>query len=533
MKGMWMRIAVLSFLVCAGIASAQEKQTSAQRLVDQLPPELLGFVATSGGDDLQADFDQSNLGKVWHEPSVQTFYQQIKSELLKKLYTEIKKENDKTGTTTALELAKLLLRSPMVGAVGASRTLAKPEVYGFLIVQAGDRQKAIADNITAIERLAQAGDILDVTIGSVKMHRSKFEDGTPALWGWVGDRFIVVVNDEKAEIVSYLTQHAAAPTANSAYRAALAKVPGTDDLKLVYVDVAKIIDTINRHLQGQTTQPMPQPLAQILNALGLQNIQSLTGRYGFSGPDSVGNIFLAVTNPETSLFACFRPVDLGLLDLVPAQAVEAKTANVDLAGLYDRVMNTIKTVDPIKYLEAEKKITEFETQAGFKIRGGFLENLAGPLVTYSMPSAGMMMSPAGGVLILRLKDAKQFEQSLLALEKYIAELAQGNLQITVQKMDDQDFHIWVIPQLALMQVSPCWTIRGNDFVIAPNASTCQAAVNHATTRDAAASSIRTVPGFKQVAQNLPEKIISFHYIDRHGRPAEGPDPVAHGPAPGQ
>lgn len=515
-------VVVFSTLVIPVLALGQEDPSPAEVLVGRLPPGLLGFLAISGSDDLKADFDKSSFGKAWHESSVQTFYTQVKDQIWAKVFRQIDESKDKARLKAALSLLRRVVRSPMAVGVGASPSAEGPKIHGFLVVQAGPRRAEMADNVSTLERLAGPGKIGEVAIDGVTLHTVKEKhkvNEPPILWGWVKDYFVVVVNDEKAAIVRHLSRDAA--PAAPGYHAAIARVPGTGDTKILFLDIEKISQAALAHTQAQSTQPARNSCREFLKELGLDHVKSFVARAGFTGPDMVGNTMLTIDHADQTIFSDFRPVDLAILDLVPANAMEVKVSNMNFADLYDRIMAAIKTAKPEKHGELEKKIAEFEARAGVKVRQGILENLAGPAVGCTLPSTGMVNPLLGNkVHLLKLNDAKTFKESFLALERFITERSEGKVQATVQEVNDQEYHVWVIPQLALLQVAPCWTIRDRTLVIAPTIAGCQAAVNHAATQNAAATSIRTAEPFKQITKDLPEKMISFRYVDHKAKAAQ-------------
>jgi len=76
-------------LVASGTVFAQP--SPAEELTRVLPDDVLGFVATSGGDSLKADFKKSILGRMWNDPAVLAFGKSLEQELLPKLQQEMNK----------------------------------------------------------------------------------------------------------------------------------------------------------------------------------------------------------------------------------------------------------------------------------------------------------------------------------------------------------------------------------------------------------------------------------------------------------
>ena len=74
-------------LAASGTVLAQS--SPAEELTRVLPDDVLGFVATSGGESLRAGFEKSTLGRMWNDPAVEAFAESIEQELRKKFQQEV------------------------------------------------------------------------------------------------------------------------------------------------------------------------------------------------------------------------------------------------------------------------------------------------------------------------------------------------------------------------------------------------------------------------------------------------------------
>ena len=74
-----LKICVLISLISVVCSSSVEGATSAvEKLLIVMPDDVVGFVATSGEDELKPAFEKAILGRIWNDPGVQSFYQSIK-----------------------------------------------------------------------------------------------------------------------------------------------------------------------------------------------------------------------------------------------------------------------------------------------------------------------------------------------------------------------------------------------------------------------------------------------------------------------
>ena len=180
------------------------ENSPAEELVTVLPDDVVGFVATSGGDSLKSPFEKTILGRLWNDPAVQTFYQSIKKELLLKIQPQMNNPEVAMVIDTVADFAKLALQRPIIIGAAQKETTEGPPVYGFAILDAGPRKAEIASALTKLEALADEGDIIEVEVGSVKMHGPEHSGDVPGYWGWVGNHLVFAINDGQGLAIKYL-----------------------------------------------------------------------------------------------------------------------------------------------------------------------------------------------------------------------------------------------------------------------------------------------------------------------------------------
>jgi prepilin-type processing-associated H-X9-DG protein len=503
----------VAFFLLVGLVpplGAAGQVSPVDKLMTVLPDEVLGFAATAGGEHLKGQFEKSTLGRIWYDPEVQSFCQSIKEAVVAKIQQEAHDPNVAGAPQTILNLVDLVTDRPLI--VGATRKQSPqgPGVYGFAILDAGERKAQIASDLAKLEALAGKGEIVEITVGSLKMRGPKDAEDLPVYWGWVGNYLVFAANENEGLAVKYLSKP------RPAVPDYLSTVSGGGELLVAYAGYEKIFALITEAVEQEGSEADRDSVTAVLTELGLNKVGARAARAGFAGPDVVCESFLAVPAPQTGLFAALRPVDLGVFDMAGAGAVSCAAVNCDLAGMYDTVMGAIKAAAPAEaYAEIQEGITEFELQTDLSIREGLLESLAGPMVSYSLAAGVVMEAPGGGtVAIARLKDTPKLEKQMLALEGFAAAKSNGMLQVSSQvQSDGRTYHSWVIAPLAMMQVMPCWTTVNDHIVIATNPSLCSLAVKQIVSSDAANKSIRTTEGFKEVTTKLPTEPIFLCYTD--------------------
>jgi hypothetical protein len=479
-------------------------------MVRVLPDDVLAFIGTSGVDELKPNFEETVLARMWDDPGVQTFYQSIEKELLSKLRQGMQDPGAVRKFETVADFIKLVVNRPIIMGAALKEVKDGPPIYGFAIIDAGPRKAEIASALSRLEALVDKGDIIETSVGSLRMHGPRVTDDVTGYWGWVENHFVFAINDGEGLAIEYLQK------SRTAAPGQLKKVPGTDDALALYVDCQRIVGLVKTVTGQEGASEQLNQDAVVVKELGLNNVKSFAARLGFAGPDVVSSEFLEVPQPRRGILADVGTINLSMFDMVDARAVNTATVNWDFAGMYDTTMGAIKAATPGDvYAEIQNGIASFESKAELNIHKGLLENLSGPMVYYALPSGITVEVPGGGaVVIAKLKDAPLFEKTMIALGSFAAAKSKGKLQVSSQvQSDGRTVHSWLVPPLAIMQILPCWTVVNNHFVIASNPALHNIAVKQVTSVSLGTESIRNTEGYKKVTAALPDNLISFSYTD--------------------
>jgi len=487
---------------------AVAQSSPAEKLVNTLPDNVVGFVATSGCDSLKSAFEKTIIGQIWNDQGVVTFRESIKKELMSKAGQEMPELKEANVFEMAEGIIRQVTARPFV--IGAARkdTTQGPPIYGFAILDAGPRKAEMASSLEKLESYADEGDIVEIEVGSVKMHGPKDPGDVPGYWGWVGNYFVFAINDGDGLAIKYLQSNVSRPS--PVY---LKNVPGTGDALVAHVNLDKIFNILSliAGMEGGEGEEVFAAVQAVIRELGLNNVNSFTERVGFDGPEIVSNCLLEMPEPRTGLVANLKPVDLSMFDMADPGAISATAVNCDIGGIYDTIMKAARTVIGEDFVEVENAIAAVESELNFKIRQGLLESLNGPMLSYVLPGGATMQSPQGGfVIIAGLKNAKLWEESMAALGTFATKQSEGMVQVSSQVQDGRTVHTWAVMPLAMAQVMPSWAVLGDRVVIGSNPATLTSAVNQI---DSGTKSIRSTDGFRKVTAKLPDNLISFKYGD--------------------
>lgn len=492
-------------IACSNTCNAQG--SSAQKLTTVLPDDVLGFMATSGGDELKPAFEKTILNQIWKDPGVQTFYQAIQKELMAKLQQETNDPNAKKAVDIVLNFAGLVKNRPFIVGMAQKQAMEGPPFYGFAILDAGARKAEIAAALTTLEGMAGEGDIVDVKIGSATLHGPKDNDDAHGYWGWIGNYLVFAINDGEGLAIKYLQGSAMSrPMPNY-----LQKVPANNDALAVHINPEKALQLVGNIATMEGGEKEFAIVKSVIKELGVDKIKTITSRVGFEGSNLLVNELIEMPEPRTGIFANTKTIDMKMFDMVDARAMSAAAFNCDMAGIYDTVMNAIKGAAGEDFAEVQQGIAELEGQLQFKFRDGLLASLNGQMVFYVLPGGVMAQSPQGGfVIIAGLKDAKLWEQTLTALGKFATEQSKGMVQISSQIQNDKTIHTWAVMPLAMAQIMPCWVVSGDNVIIASNPAMCNLVIEQ---MGPGKNSIRSTAGFKNATANLPENLLSLQYND--------------------
>ncbi|MBN1844540.1 MAG: thioredoxin family protein [Sedimentisphaerales bacterium] len=486
-------------------------------LVERIPDETMALLMTSGGAHLAEAFNQSILGQICHDPQVQDFYSQIKSQIMQMIQQGGNGGEEQAFFAMFQQIAPLVLDRSFL--VGLARLPAESEaqvpLYGYLFLEAGPNKDKLDAFLKQLEGQFGPEALVEKRLGDYTFHQWKESNDLPAYWGWADSYFVLAVNDAQGAAVKYLagTAKRDLPAAD-----ALARVHSQTDILAVHADFRRLGSLIGAQIDQDDPQAKKKILA-VLEVLGLSKVSALTARMGFAGKDMISEAYLEVPSPSTGLLGTLKPIDQKLLDRVDAQAVSAGTCQIDMPGVYDTIMEAIRKAapGPQEYQEVQDAIASFEQQMGFQIRRDILESLAGPMAVYTLP-AGLMMEAQNGALVVccALRDEGRMEQALQKLENFASTVAQqeaeGMLQISTVPQDGRTMHVWTIAPLAMLQVSPTWVVADGHWILATGPEVAGRAL--AQLKNAGPSQgLRATKQFQSIASGLPAEMMMLSYTD--------------------
>jgi hypothetical protein len=507
MRKMWLHLCVVSVLTGPGSADwvlAASQPTSAERLARLVPEDTLAYVATSGIDELRPAFEKTVFQEFINDPNVKSVIDKV-TVLVR---TEFVSEANDTGQAALLQLLKSVYRRPVLAGVAQQKTVDEPGIYGYVMLDAGPSKAQITAALTAVEKAAGAGEVIEKTVHGVKVHEPNEQDDVPVYWGWVDEVLVVGVNDSQHLAIKDLTAGRSASAMPT-----FSRLPGAGDAIVLSVDIQKAHGLLMAMMKKEANPEALRTAVIISKELGLADLRVLTLRAGFKDRGMTFDGLLLTSDVQGPILRRFRPADLSMLDAMDPNTLTATVWNIDLPGLYDLAMQTAKAVaSPSDYAEIEKTIAEAEGQLGFKIRQDLLAGLAGPAMLCGVETPGSLPA-SGAILVAKLTQPETVDKALALLAKIGVEKSGGQLHVGSTTVEGCTLRCVSATALGMFQIMPTWAVVKDRLVVATNSPLCERTVRQFISGALPKQPLRTTPAYRQVCGNLPSDVVGLQFTD--------------------
>ncbi len=338
------------------------------------------------------------------------------------------------------------------------------------------------------------------------------EDEAAAVWGWWGEQIIFVLHmgePAEAEFTRLLTDGVAA--AGEQFRQ-LAREPVIYTFSLKPTDLLNRIGVIMDADDGEEFANVRKALEN----LGLNNMREIRSLARFTGADISIDEAIELTGPRKGLLAQFKPVDAAWLAQVDSRATGVTMAHVDASGIFDCIMQTIRSAVPEKELaDVEKGLAQAEKEIGFKIRDDLLASFAGPVILQSFtPGTLSEAYMGGGIITANLTNTEAFTLAMVQIENLINDNSDGMIQVQTMPAGEQTLHVWSCPPMAMLGVTPVWTVQDNRLVCSSNMPMMELMRQRlGAAKDAPENSFLQSSPWKTLQATVPPSLLLFQYED--------------------
>lgn len=494
-----------------GVSQAQHPASDAEALMVCLPEDTVLCLAGSSLQSIKPHIDKGVLGAAWRDQGVQSFVKEILAGMTPILQKALPHANPAT-VPMAIRGAKTLIKCPRLFAVAPSHVPESVGIYGLLVIDAGQHKADMLALIEPLEDMIGTDEFETHTLGAVTVKAFKDKDDLPLYWAWVGDRFVLAINDP-----GHLAIRAIQKEAWHA-KDRFSRVPGRGDLMLAYADYPACLAALTGALEYHEDEEAALMVKKIWQTLGFSGLKEKVARIGMTDSGLVADALVTLSGPREGLMSLARPVSRDQFRGVNASAMEALAFNWDLPGAYDLAFKVLKQAcDPEEYAEVQQALKDFESQLGLSIRQDLLEPVTGPVVGYTIPPATIPEAAMGGsVAVLQVSDTKAFLTSLQKIGKLAQSMGEGKLQISTQTVQERTYHCCVIPMMALAQVIPTWTRVDDHVIFATSVPLCQYAADQMEM--GGNNSLYTQEALVNLNQSGPSKnLLSLTYTDSRAK----------------
>jgi len=495
---------ILISVSCLGWPLLVRGATSAEQLASRVPEETLAFIATSGFEELRPAFEKTVVSQFINDPNVRSVIDKVTALIQAKIEVD---SNDHTAKAI-LQAFKAIYRRPILAGVAQQKTQEGSGVYGYVFIDAGTSKDQIAAALAKIEATAEKGEIVEKIVNGAKIHEPNEQDDVSVYWGWAENTLAVGLNDDQHLTIKDLATRRSGP-----YSTTLRQLPSRGDALVIHVDLKGLHGLMMSVVKEHGDQDDLRIVNALSKELALSDLQALALRMGIQDKGFVVDGQLKTTRPNGPFLRLLRPADLSMLDTTDANTISAEVWNLDLAGLYDLVMQTAKAVAPSEdYAELEQGLTEVEGRIGFKIRQDLLAGLAGPmsLCTVEVPNS---TPPTGAILMAKLGQPEAVDKTLAALAKIVADESKGSVQIGSTVQDGFTLRCVSGTTLALAQIMPTWVVAKDRLILATNTALCTQALRQFLSGAKPKNPLRATASYKQVCGKLPDDVLLLEFVD--------------------
>jgi hypothetical protein len=470
------------------------------------PEECLFYYAWNGAATPDAK-SKNQTEQLLAEEEIRKFVTAIESELTGLLQRSM--QGDPQAQTLAQSLPgvlKTLLTRPAtiyvskvaIGQFG-------PDVKAGLVVHAGPDAQKVAAAVQQLEGLIAAQlppqlGLQDLVVGGAKLRTIPLPPGLA--WGFKGEYFLLAIGQGAADdIVGKLDGKSTTPA--TWLKKLKEQLPIDRPGHVGYINVAGIIAAALPLAANPQTGAADPTVGATLEALGLKQVQSIGWISGLDSTGMAEKTLISTQGEPAGIFAALAGKPLAAADLkaIPRDATYGVALRLDLADIYQRVINGIGKVNEQARNEALAGVQGFEAQAGFQLLTDLFQPLGDTWCIYGMPQAapaagatpsaatpplpGTIPSPdaspfaglsqvTGVALVVKVRDRQTLEATLqkLLAKARDALAAQGG-QTTIKDSKFRGTQVYYLKKddSQTLPIAPAWCLTDDRLVIAIDPNT--------------------------------------------------------------
>jgi hypothetical protein len=317
--------------------------------------------------------------------------------------------------------------------------------------------------------------------------------------------------------------------ADPEFRACTGRVGNAGSEFRLFLRVAPLFDLAVKGLSMAPADALPSFLTPLgvkaaLSALGLDGLRALAFASTAEGDHSVNETFVLAPSPRKGLLALGgdAPVDLALLERVPAEACSFSVQGLRVGELWDTLFRALGALST----EWEKKVADaiarLETANGVNIRKDLLGSIGEQCVSYSKPTKGLAIGMAPDVTFLvPLRDPAAFEKAARALSDAL--VGTGSVALKEADLEGTKIRSFSIkmggggggfPGLGMnpfASIAPAYAVKGNLLVASLSRTSLQRALRQLGQGGGEGGAANE--GYRRFAGKIPSGVAGISYGD--------------------
>lgn len=470
------------------------------------PEECLLYLAWNGAGTADPK-SENQTEQLLAEEEVKNFISKIEGQVVALAQQAMR--NNPVGAAFADDLPALV-KAIFTRPVGiyVSKVAIGPmgvDVRAGLVINTGDMQPKFAKLVAQLEAMLTSqlppGMKLDeMQTGGAVLHRAPLPPGQPmVVWGFKDNYLLISVGpDLGQELVGRIASGNPPPWLLTKAKEAAVERPGTT----FYLNVAGVL---------QTVQPfIPDPkIVAALDALGIQNVNSIFSVGGFDKTGMVSRTMIATQGEPQGLFSApGKPLTAEDVQIIPKDINSAVAARLDLNDLLRHVLEGVAKVDPAARENANNALEAAEAQLGFSLTDDLLAALGDVWCFYSTPpkeTPGKSGQPVADMVVsVPVRDRKRLDKSYPIIVKLLQDAAaKSGGTWSVKQSTYRGNQVYYVPLKLKQQpaplpvplgfdtssgaLMPCWSLTADRLVISSTTQGLKTVLTRETSAESLAS----------------------------------------------
>jgi len=368
-------------IALTALGSSVLAQDSAKPLSRYFPgTDLVAYVEFEGRDALSAAWKKTAAYRLRTETTTGAMLESTATQLLDAMLAAMPPDEKKPTGKEMMDLASNLMRSGFAFAVNRHPGDQKPFSIGLVI-----RGGATGTPREMLGRLIDSANGAGVKTervmkpGGRRVMMVSSPDGTGFAWWAEGDDLAVsiMIPQNVDAMLDALDGRSPDATKNDA-RSELAKTKdGFEPVGVAFLDMAAL--------------PALPPQAA---SLGLDRLKRIDYRWGFQGDALMTITRVVAPSPRSGLLALLDQPTFAIKNLpaMPDNVTEFTAFSLDMGPFYEKIAGMVAKSDPDATANMMQMEGMFQELAGHDLRRDVLKHLGPKVVTYTIPSRGVLPS---------------------------------------------------------------------------------------------------------------------------------------------